>query len=110
MTGHRQLEAAAERRAVKRHDHRPGTVFDAGQQVVDIRRTGTAAPRRLFQLLDIGARDKGPAGPRSEGTNPGILFDLAESVHQSGDDLGANRVDGRVIDDGHRDRRAISVH
>ena len=61
VPGHRDLEAAAERRAVHRHDDRLGRVFDLLQQLVHLGCAGVAAPRQLLEPLDVGARDERPA-------------------------------------------------
>ena len=61
VPGHRDLEAAAKRGAVHRHDDRLGGVFDLLQQLVHLRCAGVAAPRQLFESFDVCAGDERPA-------------------------------------------------
>ncbi len=105
MTGHRQFEAAAERRTVQRHHHGPVAVFDARQQIVNVRRTRSSAPRGLFELLDVRASGERAAGAHHDnGPNGRVRVDLIERRVQSVDDLRTKRVDGRVVDDDDGDR------
>ncbi len=62
MTGHGQFEAAAERGAVKRHDHRLRAVLEAAEDVVHVGRAAAGAPGELFQAFDIRAGDERPSG------------------------------------------------
>ena len=57
MPGHRDLESAAERRAVNRHHDRLGAILDLEQHRVE--RAARLLPARdLLELADIGARDE----------------------------------------------------
>ena len=63
---HRQLEPAAERRAVERHHQRPREVLDPRQQLVEVGRLQGVVPDGRLQLLDVGAGHEGAAGPRDD--------------------------------------------
>jgi hypothetical protein len=55
VPGHRQLEAAAERRAVERHHDRLREVLDELQQPVEVGRLDGVVEDRRLELADVGA-------------------------------------------------------
>ena len=59
MAGLRQLEAAAERRAMNCADHRLGAVFDDREHRMQTRAPLLRPRPDLGELLDVGPRDKG---------------------------------------------------
>ena len=98
MPGHRKFQPAAKCAAVYRHDDRFGNLFDEAQQIVKVRRFG-AAPRGLFQFLDVGAGNKRPAGADDDdGIDRRILREPCDDGRQFLTDLAAERVDRRVVD------------
>ena len=62
VAGHGQLQAAAERGAVDRHDDRLGAVFDAREEIVQIGSAASASQRQRFEGPDVGAGDERPSG------------------------------------------------
>ena len=98
MPGHRKFQPAAKRGAVHRHDDRLGAFFDQAQQIVKVRRFGSA-PGRLFELLDVGAGDKRPAGPHdNDGIDRRIVREPDDDGRQFFTHLAAERIDRRVVD------------
>ena len=61
VPGHRDLEPAAERRAMDRHDHRLGAVLDSRQQRMKIAGRLTISPGGAVERVDVGAGDEGLA-------------------------------------------------
>ena len=104
VPGHRDLEAAAERGAVHRHDDRLGGVFDLLQQLVHLRRAGVAAPRQLLESFDVGAGDERPArADDDDRLNRVVSRRAIECGVEAVDHLGTERVDGWVVDANERD-------
>ena len=110
VPGHGHLEAAAERRAVHRHHDGLGTVLDAGQEPVHVRRARLGAPYDILEALDVGAGDEGAAGASQHDPCDGRVGGrLRQRGWQRLDDLGTEGVDRRVVDsdDGHT---AVEAH
>jgi len=93
VAGHRGLEAAAQRRAMNRGDHRFRAVLDVVQQWIQ-RRQG-----QFQKLANIGARDKGSPGTHEHyGTNLTVAFQSFHGLLQLQRNRSAQRVDRRVVD------------
>ena len=94
MAAERELEAAAERRAVQRRDDR---LADALDRLDDLDQPGRAA--RLAELRDVGAgREGAPGAGEHRGLNAGVVPDPLEGLDQPGPDLVLQGIDGRVVD------------
>ena len=101
MAAERDLEAAAERGAVDRGDHRLAGVFDAGDDLAEAGRL-----RRLAEFGDVGAGDEGtPAAGQDDafdlrvGDGGGnVLVNPATNCRAERIDRGTvDRDDGNVI-------------
>ena len=100
MAGQRDLQAAAECRAVDRRDHRLGAILDPVQHSMQ---PGLA--RRLAELGDVGAGDEGPAGAMDhDRPDRRIGLRRRDAVRQALAHALAQRVDRRVVDDQDGDR------
>ncbi len=97
MPGHRGFEAAPQRRAVNRNDHRLGGIFH-GPQAVHQSFTHLLG-RGLSEFADVGAGNERPSGAdQHDGLDVGIVVGALEgSVNPLGHS-GAERVHGRVLD------------
>ena len=94
MADQRDLEAAAQRRAVDRGDDRLGAILDRGLRVGQAR-----AGERLAELGDVGAGDEGaPGADQHDRLDRGIGRRLPHAVAQPVAHLRRQRVDGRRID------------
>ena len=106
VAGHRQLEPAAERRAVNRHHHRLGGVFDAREQVMNVgsarRRGSHAACSR--SAMSAPATNVRPAPMTTMARTARIGAGLVERRESAPRHARAQRVDRRVVDDDKGDR------
>ena len=104
VAGLRQLETAAERRAVNRADHRLRAVFDDRQHRMQTRAPLLRPRPDLGELFDVGPRDKGfAAADQHDRFDRGIG---RRGLHVGNDPLGhagAERVDRRIVDRHDRD-------
>ena len=99
VAGHGDLETAAERRAMNRHDHGLGAVFDARQQRVHVARRLAIAPRRTLEAVDIGAGDEGPARAHEHDRRHRLVaLRGVEGLDDGFGNAGTQRIDGRVVD------------
>ena len=99
VTGHGQFEAAAERGAVQRHDHRLRAVLEAGEDVVHVGRAAARAPGQLFQPLDVGAGDERPSGSGDDDpAHRRVCLGLRDGGIDAVRHLLAERVYRRVVD------------
>ena len=73
MAGHRQFQAAAERRAVDGEDDRLRALLHAAQQRPQVQRRVELPPREALQLGDVGAPgERAPGAQDHHGGNAGI--------------------------------------
>ena len=99
VSGHGDLETAAERGAMNRHDHRLGAVFDPRQERVHVARRLAVAPRRALEAVDVGAGDERPAGAHEHDRRYRVvLLGSVEGADDGCRNAGTQRVDGRVVD------------
>ena len=87
----RQLEAAAERDAVQRGDHRRAQRGEAVEQHMAALAPDAAKAKRVERgpLLDVGARRERPAGAgQHHGADLGIALDLGERSRSSASSIG----------------------
>ena len=98
MAGERQLEAAAQSRAVQRRDHRLCRRFDLADHLAEAR-----GPRRLAEFVDVGAGEKGAPGAGDHHRLDGrVAAGLAQRLRKPGADLVLQRVDRRIVGDDNR--------
>ena len=96
---HRELEPAAERRAMDRHDDRLAAVLDPGEEVVKVGGRSAIAPRRLLQAGDIGARDERLSRAlEHDRANRHVLLRCRERLDDGVGHTGAERIDRRMVD------------
>ena len=108
VSGHRDLEAAAERGAVHRHHDRLGAVLDALQELVHLGCAGITAPGDVLEPLDVGPRRKRPAGPNHDhGPHRRVPRHRVNRGADAVDDLLAEGVHRRVVDAD--ERNAVGV-
>ncbi len=104
---HRELEPAAERRAVDRHHHRLRAVLDERQELVEVRRLG-AGPGRRLEVLEVGARDERLARPEHhERLDRRVRRKPPHGRGQLGGHVPAERVDRRIVDPDDGDRALL---
>jgi hypothetical protein len=104
VTGHRQLQPAAERRAMHGHHHRLWHILNLLQQVVDDWRTSSAAPRDLFETFDVSAGHEGSAGADDDDrANRAVTGHRLEGGAETVDHVLGERIDRRIIDADERD-------
>ncbi|RKL17425.1 hypothetical protein BFJ72_g15282, partial [Fusarium proliferatum] len=95
VAGHGQLQAAAEHRAVQRHDHGARLRLEAGQEGVEARRRETG----LLEGRDVGAGHPGaPAAVQHERVQVGGRLELLQCGCQPVDDGDGQGVDRRIVD------------
>ena len=104
VAGHGDLETAAERRAVNRHDHGLAAVLDARQQRVHVARRLAVAPRRTLEAVDIGAGDERPARAHEHDRRHRLVaLRGVEGLDDGFGNAGTERIDGRIVDGDDRD-------
>jgi hypothetical protein len=105
MRGERDLEAAAERRAVQRDHHRLRARLDPLAHVGQRRRHG-----RLAEFADVGARDEVAAGADDQHRADCVIgLRGVERIGQAAPHVGGQRVDGRMVDRDDEQRVAALV-
>ena len=99
VAGHGDLETAAERRAVNRHDHGLAAVLDARQQRVHVARRLAVAPRRTLEAVDIGAGDERPARAHEHDRRHRLVaLRGVEGLDDGFGNAGTERIDGGIVD------------
>ena len=99
MAGQRQLQPAAERRAVQRRDHRLVEGLDLVLQILQGGRRD-----RLAELLDVGAGDEGAAGAdQDDGLDRRVRRGGLEPRRDAFAQDVRQRVDRRVVERQHCD-------
>jgi hypothetical protein len=107
VTGHCHFETAAERGAVHRDHQWLGQILHALQDVVHLRQPRVAAPRQLFETLDVGAgNERASRADEHGGANRRIPSHFVDGRRKAIDHTGAERVDRWVVD---RDERDLVV-
>ena len=95
ITAQRQLEAAAQRRAMQRRHDRLAAVFDGLDHGGQLR-----FGQGLAELAQVGARDEGAAGADEHGTLQAVIgLDGRDGGHQAFTHGRRTGIDGRVVDD-----------
>ena len=100
VAGHGHLQAAAEGRAVNRHDHRLGTVFYLQQQGQQSRAGLSALPEVILvnSLMSAPAMKVRPPPITTAAITELSLVDLIDGVRNSFGDAGAYGIHRRIID------------
>ena len=99
MAGLGQFEAAAERRAVDRRNHRLGASLDRGLNVMERGPLG-----RLAEFGNVGAGDKSAAvADQHDGLHRGVRRCLRDAGTEAVADVCGKRVDRRRVDGEHGD-------
>ena len=99
VAGLGQFEAAAERRAVDRRNHRLGASLDRGLNVVERGPLG-----RLAEFGNVGAGNKSAAvADQHDGLHRGVGRCLRDAGTEAVADVGGKRVDRRRVDREHGD-------
>src|SRR5580700_4090207 len=89
---------------MNRHDHWFGAILNPSQQRMQIRTAGSRIPGGLFQLLDIGPGDEGPAAAdHHDRANRTVAFGCIESRENTFGHARTQRVHRRIVESDYGD-------